>query len=144
MRRLAIDFAPPSMWAVVAQTRTATWILGCLGLLAFIGAVFHMVALLRQQDILQGELRKAQTMLTAPDAHQGRRNGPLISEARANAVNKAIAQLNLPWGALLDAVEAASSSTIAVLSLEPDAKKRLLRGSAEAKTSDDLIAYLER
>ena len=53
-------------------------------------------------------------------------------------------QLNLPWRGLYDAVQAATPATIALLALEPDAKKNSVRITAEAKGSDDMIAYVEQ
>ncbi|MGZ5819748.1 MAG: PilN domain-containing protein, partial [Burkholderiaceae bacterium] len=65
-------------------------------------------------------------------------------EAQANAVNNAIQQLNLPWRDLFSAIESATPSTIALLAIEPDAKKHVLKATAEAKTSDDMIGYIEQ
>ena len=64
--------------------------------------------------------------------------------AQAGAVNAAAQQLNLPWRGLYDAVQAATPATIALLALEPDAKKNSVRITAEAKGSDDMIAYVEQ
>jgi len=66
-----------------------------------------------------------------------------ITEAQAAAVNAAIAQLNLPWREVFDAIESATPKTIALLALQPDAKRNLVKGMAEAKTSDDMIGYIE-
>ena len=52
-------------------------------------------------------------------------------------------QLNLPWRALHDAIGAATPPAIAMLALEPDARKRSMRITAEAKTSDAMIDYVE-
>jgi len=68
----------------------------------------------------------------------------VIPEARALMVNAAIQQLNLPWSDLFDAIEAATPANIALMSIEPDAKKQLIKGSAEALSSDDMIAYIEQ
>ena len=67
-----------------------------------------------------------------------------ISETEADAVNDAVAQLNVPWRDLLDAIESATPKDIALLSLDPDAAKHILRGTAEAKSGDDMVAYVEQ
>jgi Tfp pilus assembly protein PilN len=67
-----------------------------------------------------------------------------VPPAQADAVNAAVLQLNLPWRALHDAVQSATPAAIALLALEPDAKRRSLRITAEAKSSDDMIAYVVR
>ena len=58
---------------------------------------------------------------------------------QANAV---IFELNLPWKELFDAFEATQNTDIAILSIEPDAQKGLVRISGEAKSLDSLPAYL--
>jgi Tfp pilus assembly protein PilN len=69
---------------------------------------------------------------------------PVATEAQAAAVNAAILQLNLPWRALHDAVKAATPPTVALLALEPDARRRTLRITAEARGSDEMLAYVDR
>jgi Tfp pilus assembly protein PilN len=54
-----------------------------------------------------------------------------------------IAQLNLPWRDVLDAIERATPSDVALLSLEPDAAKQSLKGMAEAKDPTGMIGYIE-
>ena len=66
-----------------------------------------------------------------------------VPPAQAGAVNASVQQLNLPWRGLHDAVQAATPATIALLALEPDARKSSVRITAEAKNSDDMIAYVE-
>ena len=58
-------------------------------------------------------------------------------------INAAIARLNIPWSDVFDAIEAATPGSIALISLEPDVKKQVVKGSAEALTSDGMIAYIE-
>jgi Tfp pilus assembly protein PilN len=67
-----------------------------------------------------------------------------VPEAQASAVNAAVLQLNLPWRALHDAVQAGTPANIALLAMEPDARKNSVRITAEAKSSDDMIAYVEQ
>lgn len=67
-----------------------------------------------------------------------------VSDAQAQAVNDAVMQLNLPWRDLVEAVRAATPGNVALLALEPDAKRRTLRITAEAKNSDDMLAYVAK
>ncbi len=67
-----------------------------------------------------------------------------IPEAQAQAVNDAVMQLNLPWRDLVEAVRAATPANVALLALEPDAKRRTLRLTAETRNSDDMLAYVAR
>lgn len=67
-----------------------------------------------------------------------------VSEAQAQAVNDAVMQLNLPWRDLVEAVRSATPANVALLALEPDAKRRTLRITAEARNSDDMLAYVAK
>ena len=53
-----------------------------------------------------------------------------------------VLQLNLPWRELHDAITAATPASIALLSIEPDARKRALNITGEAKNADDMVAYI--
>lgn len=50
-------------------------------------------------------------------------------------------QLNTPWAGLLDALEATTPDTVALVAIEPDAQQGNVRLTAEAKTLDTLLAY---
>jgi hypothetical protein len=66
-----------------------------------------------------------------------------IPEPQAAAINAAVLQLNLPWRELQEAVAAATPPAVAMLSMEPDARKSIVKLSAEVKNSEDMIAYIE-
>jgi hypothetical protein len=53
-------------------------------------------------------------------------------------------RLTLPWADLFDALETSSNNTVALLALEPDLSKRVLRITAEAKNKSDMLAYVAR
>ncbi|TFW28407.1 PilN domain-containing protein, partial [Massilia horti] len=80
----------------------------------------------------------------APAVVQVAVHQPPVPTEQANAVNTAILQLNLPWRALRDAVQAATPPHVALLALEPDARKRSLRITAEARGSDEMIDYVQQ
>jgi Tfp pilus assembly protein PilN len=145
MRKVNIDFAPPSLargvlraprpaWAMVVVTVSVACALGAanIGLRRSQGEV----ELLRAQAQVRTQ---AQARAAAPEAVR-----PPVPEAQAAAVNAAVLQLNLPWRALHDAVQAGTPANIALLAMEPDAKKNSVRITAEAKSSDDMIAYVEQ
>jgi Tfp pilus assembly protein PilN len=142
MKALHIDFAPRSWLRALRTTRPIIWVLGCAGLVLCVSAAVAAVRLLQEQALQAMELQRVQAQWVQRAARQPAPIKFPLSETQATAVNGAVAQLNLPWRDVLDAVETATPATIALLSLEPDARKRLLRGSAEAKTSDTMIAYI--
>lgn len=144
MKKIHIDLAQRTLRRVLYQTKALTWFLG------FIGILLCATAALRVQK-LQDQLDKKETTLLHMKVKLSERNDKkpdikksALSDAQAAAVNGAIAQLNLPWSDLLDAVESATPKTIALLSLEPNAKRNLVKGTAEAKNSEDMIAYVDQ
>lgn len=60
--------------------------------------------------------------------------------AQANTI---LGQLNLPWEALFDAIESASTEHIALLSLQPNVGNRMLRISGEARNMSELLDFVE-
>jgi len=143
MKKVQIDFAPPGLVRAVLRTSRAAWVMFFLACSVAMGlAALHVQAGQREWEIgmLQAQLHvRAQAQAPAPVVVRAP-----VPEAQAAAVNAAVLQLNLPWRALHDAVQAGTPSSIALLSLEPDARKSTLRITAEAKTSDDMIAYVEQ
>jgi Tfp pilus assembly protein PilN len=145
MKKVNIDFAPPGLARSLFRTPRQTWAMGW-ALFFVAAALFGASAGLhkRQWDV---ELLRAQSQVAT--RAQARAAAPVVQrapvpEAQAAAVNSAVLQLNLPWRALHDALQAGTPSSIALLALEPDAKKSSLRITAEAKSSDDMIAYVEQ
>jgi hypothetical protein len=56
--------------------------------------------------------------------------------------NAAILALSLPWKQLFEAIEATRTNEVAVLAIEPDAQKGLVRISAEAKKLESMLDYV--
>jgi Tfp pilus assembly protein PilN len=145
MKKMHIDFAPPGLARSLFRAPRQTWAmvlaLFCIGCALFgASAGLHK----RQWEV---ELLRAQSQVAI--RAQARAEVPVVArapvpEAQAAAVNAAVLQLNLPWRALHDALQAGTPANIALLALEPDAKKSSLRITAEAKSSDDMIAYVEQ
>lgn len=141
MRRVRLDFAPPSLRRTLFRAPLLSRVLA-IASLALCGVALVQVLDYREAreevDAQLAALRAragAPVPVVAPPRAQ-------VGEQEAQAVNAAISQLNLPWRALHDAVRAGTPSTIALLALEPDARKRVLRITAEARTSEDMLAYV--
>jgi len=142
MRKVRIDFAPPGVRRALFRTPRATWVLFWIAL--SLGASLSSAIVGHGRAVRDHERRLARVETrAAPPAAAPAPARPPVPEAQAAAVNAAVAQLNLPWRALRDAVQSATPASIALLALEPDAKKSTVRITAEAKNSDDMIAYVE-
>jgi hypothetical protein len=55
-----------------------------------------------------------------------------------------VRQLTLPWEQLFEAVESAGSKHIALLALEPDTEKKLVKINGEARDLAVLLNYITR
>jgi len=152
MKPLRIDFAARGWRRAWFRLQPGALACGALGLLLCAGAAFsayRMVGEQRARTQAQTLLAERQQRLSAAASgtgagtKAGEKAAQAIPEAQAKAVNSAILQLNLPWRDMQDAVGAATPPTVALLSLEPDPRKRLLKITAEARNSDDMIGYIE-
>jgi len=143
MTELHIDFAAPSLRRTLHRTSTLGWVVAAGALLLCLGAGVLGARLITQQRDDSAQLDAAQLRAKAPVAVAVEKAAPRISELQAGAVNSAVLQLNLPWRALHDAIGAATPPEIAMLALEPDARKRSMKITAEAKDSDAMIGYVE-
>jgi hypothetical protein len=65
-------------------------------------------------------------------------------EEEAKSVEAVLRQLALPWGAIIESVEGATTGDVAILQLQPDAQQRQLRLGAEARTRQAMLEYLQR
>ena len=58
--------------------------------------------------------------------------------------NQVVRQLTLPWNALFKAVETSGGENIALLSMEPDMQKGMVKISGEAKDLNALLTYVKQ
>ncbi|MDO8042169.1 hypothetical protein [Janthinobacterium sp. SUN137] len=142
MTRLDFDFAPPGWRRSLHRVPAWAWMTGVLGVVLAVTAACSGSAALQRQQASEARWHLAQQRVLA--ATQGPAPAPqiAIAPAQAAAVNAAILQLNLPWRDLQDALASATPPAIALLALEPDARKRVLKITAETTGSDAMVAYI--
>lgn len=143
MSEIRIDFAPPSLRRRIASASILTWLIMITGISLSASAAWSIYGLIESYETQAMTTSRLQSKLSRRSLPAPVVEKVTIPELQAIAVNHAIAQLNLPWRDVLDAIEAATPKTIALLALEPDAKRNLIKGSAEAKSSSEMIAYIE-
>jgi hypothetical protein len=139
---MRIDFAPPGLRRALFRTPRATWILFWAALTLGVSLYSSLVGYQRALHDHERRLARIDARADAPPPAPAAPVHPPLPEAQATAVNAAVMQLNLPWRALRDAVQAATPPTVALLALEPDAKRHSLRITAETRSSADMIAYV--
>ena len=141
MKPVRLDFAPPSLRRTLLRAPLASRLASIAALALCAVALAQVLDYREAREEVDAQLAALQARAAAPRAAPSTPRLP-VGEQEALAVNAAIAQLNLPWRALHDAVRAATPPSVALLALEPDARKRMLRITAEAKNSDDMLAYV--
>lgn len=137
-----IDFAPRSWRRTLFHTHPALLALAAAGLLLCAGAAFGGWKLTQQKQERERQLRHLQERVAAMSARPVEVTKTVIPEGQAAFVNGAVMQLNLPWRELQDAVAAATPRSVALVAMEPDPRKLVLKITAETKSSDDMVAYV--
>ncbi|MET3109280.1 Tfp pilus assembly protein PilN [Oxalobacteraceae bacterium GrIS 1.18] len=140
MKRIPIDFAP-SLRARLGIT--PIWIFVALIGLIIVGcAVWHSNSWFEHERRLTAKLANLQRQQSSTDRLRNT-SVVTISAVEADAINAATHHLNVPWHDLLGAVEDATPSDVALLSLDPDPEHQLLRITAEAESSDAMLDYVK-
>lgn len=85
-------------------------------------------------------LQAAQRPRTSPVASTDKFRATL-TPAQRTAWTQMARQLNTPWNALLDALEASLPDDVALVAIEPDAGQGTVRLQVEARSLDTLLAY---
>lgn len=67
-----------------------------------------------------------------------------VSMKQAGEINLVIMQLNLPWSEFLSAIERNLSSNVALLGIDPNAERQIVRIEGEAKAAEDMIDFVEQ
>ncbi|MDY6948483.1 MAG: hypothetical protein SXG53_22510 [Pseudomonadota bacterium] len=94
---------------------------------------------LRKETDRTGELRQRLDELQA----RARRPVQLHTKEQLAEYNRVTRNLNTPWAAIFALLERRIPRDVALISIEPDAARRIVRLQAEARTLDDLIQCAE-
>jgi Tfp pilus assembly protein PilN len=123
-----------------------------LGIATLLGgallAVFALTgyAVLRSEvsalDAKVAQARSAQQNIAAATASTPRDAQAAAADSRV--AQAALQRLQRPWDALLGALESVQAQGVALLAIEPDAEKSVLKLTAEAKSDSAMLDYVER
>jgi len=141
-RRLVIDFA---------ARRWTGWLRDPVALLLVIATLVTAALWAMAASNQRAELADAERQLRAEARARERTSetarslrATRLTPARARAVNDAIRRLNLPWEAILGALNDAAMPQVALLSLDPDPTSGVVRLTAEARTVDAMLTFHRR
>jgi Tfp pilus assembly protein PilN len=65
-------------------------------------------------------------------------------DAEVKSAESVVRELALPWASLVQAIEQASTRQVALLQLQPDAEKRIVKLTAEARSREAMFDYMRR
>ncbi|TBW07577.1 pilus assembly protein [Azotobacter chroococcum subsp. isscasi] len=139
MRPIELDFqrkaiASPPGWALLVAGLLLAGVLWTLQQRIDADRVRDAEVLARLQPGQGGEVRQAP--LSKADS--------LAQQASLAEMRRVSAALNLPWEGLFATLEALPLKDVALLGLTPDARKRLLRISAEARNLEAMLEFHQR
>jgi hypothetical protein len=93
----------------------------------------------------EAELAMARGKLDRSARNPSKERGDTAQRAEEiAAANAVIRQLNLPWEEMFSAFELATNDEVALLGIEPDAKKKVVKVTAESKTAEGMLNYIKR
>lgn len=97
-----------------------------------------------QQRLERAELSRHAGQLPAKDASIETTGSGRLTGAERLRVNRVVRQLNAPWPAIFRALETEAAPHVAVLSVEPNAERGVVRVLTEGATLDDLLSHANR
>jgi len=139
MRAIHLDFASnrkPSLLGLVM------FALALLLLMMVWQRYTHINQQLLTLDQSIQELKERKGLKPAEPLLQAKSSADLL--AKIEEAKKLASFLMIPWGDVLTALESSALNDLALLAIEPDAKKRQLKITAEAKNKDIMFSYLEK
>jgi|GEM_PF-5064800 len=146
MKRSSINFAQsPTLFNLPLANKAKMGLITLLFLGVGLNAstAFFYLDLKQKQEQLNQRLFLQEKKLAKAAAQETVTAPASISKGQAQAINTAIARLNFPWSEILDAFQQTTTSQTALLSLEPNAEKQLVRVVAESFNADAMFSYLQ-
>jgi hypothetical protein len=138
MRALRVDF--------VANNQPRWWgrLLAGLGMLLALTCWQRYSEVEHQSETVQSALAEAGKEAGLVTSRQPRQTSSPATQQAMQQARSLADFLQIPWNALFAGLETASSADVALLGIEPDARKHQLKLSAEAASRDAVFDYMQR
>jgi Tfp pilus assembly protein PilN len=140
MRALHLDFLHPA-----GPRLEAGPVLLALGIAAAVLVGWRFVALGSDVEDLEARLADVKRLerRELPRIRLAGTDQKVLAQevGRANAV---LASLTLPWDAMFGELESAAHANVGLLAIQPEASGRQVRLAGEARTFEELLAYIAR
>lgn len=134
MRRVHLDYIVPA--------RAPRW--PGIAVLAFALALAGWLAQGYREARLELMQLEAAAGLVRPERPPVRALPKERLEAETKSAEAVVRELTLPWAGLIRSLEEAAMRDVAILQLQPDAHQRVLKLTAEARSSEAMFQYLRR
>jgi Tfp pilus assembly protein PilN len=139
-QRLQLDFAPHARR--VSRLGSAMLV---ASVVVFGASAFELARVLttnaRQADLLAALDARRSAANPTSDTKRPAPTDP-AELARTRAVRLVAQNLVTPWADLLESLESAPNRSVALLSVEPSVAKKSIRLTAEARSTQEMLAYL--
>lgn len=139
MRALDLDY----------QVGARRSVIGAVVLVA--GVLLATVALIEyrsmREELAAWEIRVAEVRTAAKRGPTGVPRPPRDRDAAAEEIrlaSRALQRLSSHWTELFGALESARADGVALLAIEPDPGRNTVKLTAEAKSAENMLAYVER
>lgn len=136
MRTLNLDYQAPRF------AHPISLLILLLGIV--LASIFAWQYQILNQEIHDWESKVAQ--MQQVNQHTSTQSNRRVDEGRnlqeINYANSVIRQLALPWENLFTALEAVRNDKVAVLSIEPNAQKGLVKISGESRNTQEMLNYV--
>ncbi|HEY6095081.1 MAG TPA: hypothetical protein VIU93_09050 [Gallionellaceae bacterium] len=116
-------------------------LLFALALLLLLASGMYYRSLNTQADVLEARAGKNEHLAQRGPSSDRAAAALALEVKRANEV---LRQLTTPWGGLFQTLETSAGRNVALLTLEPDTEKRLVKISGEAKDMMAMLNYVQR
>ena len=140
LRAIQLDFLQPTG----RPSRAGPWLL-IAGTFAAVAAISYEGHLKRETAAREEHLATLQAIASRslPSITARGADTPEVREQvkKANAV---LELMNVPWGELFAAIESAETGDVALLAVQPDARKRSVLIGGDARSLSAVFAYMER
>lgn len=138
MRMLHLDYQ-------AARPRSRLGLLAlCVAAAVTAASLWEFARLRQEQALRDAELAMAQSRLERDrSARRDRSQGARSAEERA-AAQGVVRRLRFPWQEMFGAFEASATDEIALIGIEPDSGKGVVKLEAEARTAKAMFNYVRR
>lgn len=136
--RLDLEFQPR-----VALARPVGAAIFAAGLAIAAAAVAYEAKIQEESKALKARVLAAETQGMSGAAAKGLRlSRPAGGDPSGRAAEVA-RELNLPWGSIFGAIEHMAHAKVAIVSVQPDARKATVKLLAEARSPADMLDYVK-